>query len=180
MFADYQPRASGESTKSIPANMSIHHTSDPDRCAIASLIAQRENLSDDQALDHASSTLSKPPETNLILVAQIQTDVIAFTKAAYTSFDPPEPHVPRGWYLTGIIVDPQHRRRGIGAALTESRLQWISERAREVFYFANSLNRVSIELHQHFGFQEICRDFKYPGATFSGGGGGVLFRLSLD
>jgi ribosomal protein S18 acetylase RimI-like enzyme len=178
MFADYQPRAIGDS-KEAPDDLIIRHATHEDCSAIAALTAQREGLTDDQALRRATSALLKPADTNLILVAQTQSQVIGFAKAAYIQFDPPVPQVPHGWYLTGVIVDPHHRRRGIGTTLTNSRLQWIARHASEVFYFANSLNRVSIELHQHFDFEEVSRNFRYPGTTFSGGGTGVLFRLKL-
>jgi ribosomal protein S18 acetylase RimI-like enzyme len=180
MFADYQPRAIGDDKDAPPADLIIRHATHVDCSTIAALTAQREGLSQDQALQRATSALSKPTDTHLFLVAQSQSHVIGFAKAAYIQFDPPVPQVPHGWYLTGIIVDPHHRRRAIGSALTNSRLQWIARHASEVFYFANSLNRVSIELHQRLGFKEVLRDFKYPGTVFSGGGTGVLFRLKLE
>jgi GNAT superfamily N-acetyltransferase len=81
--------------------------------------------------------------------------------------------------LTGVIVDPALRRRGIGAEITRRRLVWIAERATEAYYFANSNNRPSIDLHALFGFKESARDFKFPGTSFSGGGSGILFRVEL-
>jgi ribosomal protein S18 acetylase RimI-like enzyme len=87
--------------------------------------------------------------------------------------------VPGGWYLLGVIVTPEMRRRGIATALTRYRLEWIGRRANEAFYFANSLNGASIDLHAKLGFIEIQRPFAFPDASFSGGGVGVLFRASL-
>jgi hypothetical protein len=55
---------------------------------------------------------------------------------------------------------------------------WISERASEAFYFANALNRPSIDLHARLGFVELTRDFSIPGASFVGGCG-ILFRAEL-
>jgi len=81
---------------------------------------------------------------------------------------------PVGWYLTGMIVESGHRRRGIGAALTEARLAWIRTQANEVFYFANAHNLTSIALHAQFGFEERTRDFRIPGVEFEGGRG-ILF-----
>ena len=52
------------------------------------------------------------------------------------------------------------------------------QRADEAFYFANSTNRASIDLHEQFGFREMMRDFRYPHCTFRNGIG-ILFRLEL-
>jgi ribosomal protein S18 acetylase RimI-like enzyme len=88
------------------------------------------------------------------------------------------PGLPEGWYLGGLVVAPAHRRRGIGARLTRERLEWIGERAREAYYFANERNRASIDLHAAFGFREIARDIRVPGVTFTDGRG-LLFVADL-
>jgi ribosomal protein S18 acetylase RimI-like enzyme len=97
-------------------------------------------------------------------------------------FDPPADapanHAPAGWYLQGLIVRPESRRLGLGAELTRGRLEWLAGRTQQAYYFANSLNRASIELHAGFGFEELSRDFWYPDVTFTGGQG-VLFRATL-
>ena len=75
--------------------------------------------------------------------------------------------MPRGWYLTGVIVGPAFRRRGIGAELTRRRLAWVAERANEAFYFASAMYLSSIDLHTRFGFRQVNPDFAFPGAMFS-------------
>jgi ribosomal protein S18 acetylase RimI-like enzyme len=96
----------------------------------------------------------------------------------------PEPEAPvdtapRGYYLSGVFVSPSERRTGIGAALTQARLDWISERAADAWFFANARNAASIALHERFGFEEVTRRFSYPGLRFDGGEG-ILFRLRFD
>jgi ribosomal protein S18 acetylase RimI-like enzyme len=91
----------------------------------------------------------------------------------------PADTAPRGYYLTGVFVVPDQRRTGIGAALTQARIDWISELAADAWFFANALNTASIELHRRFGFEEITRRFFFPGLTFDGGEG-ILFQLRLD
>jgi hypothetical protein len=59
-----------------------------------------------------------------------------------------------------------------------ARLRWISERADAAWFFANIRNTGSIELHHRFGFEEITRDFSFPGLAFQGGEG-ILFRARL-
>lgn len=86
---------------------------------------------------------------------------------------------PAGWYLIGLVVDPEQRRRGIGTALTTARMRSVGDRADHVWYFTNARNRVSLELHAGLGFREMTRDFWVPGVTFDGGVG-VLGRAILS
>jgi GNAT superfamily N-acetyltransferase len=115
-----------------------------------------------------------------LLVATAGGETCGFATAAW--FEPPEgappDGAPAGWYLFGIIVREGWRRRGIGARLTEARLAWIAERADEAYYFANALNRASLDLHERLGFRELTRSFSFPGASFQGGTG-VLSRIDL-
>ena len=85
---------------------------------------------------------------------------------------------PRGYYLVGVSSPRPARRRGVGRALTEARLAWIGDRAREAWYFANVRNTASLELHRRLGFVEVTRSFWYPEVTFEGGEG-VLCRVRL-
>jgi ribosomal protein S18 acetylase RimI-like enzyme len=91
----------------------------------------------------------------------------------------PPDTAPRGYYLTGVFVVPDQRRSGIGAALTQARIDWISRRATEAWFFANARNTASIELHRRLGFEEVSRRFSFPGLTFDHGEG-ILFRLQID
>jgi ribosomal protein S18 acetylase RimI-like enzyme len=92
--------------------------------------------------------------------------------------DGPADSAPPGYYLTGMFVRPDHRRMGVGTALTQARLAWISLHEDKAWYFANAGNLGSIELHRRLGFREVTRDFSFPGVTFDGGVG-VLFRAVL-
>lgn len=89
----------------------------------------------------------------------------------------PADSAPAGYYLVGLVVDADLRRRGLGSALTRRRLAWIKERAGEAWYFANAGNAVSIALHARFGFSEVTRAFSFPDVTFDGDG--ILFRAEL-
>jgi ribosomal protein S18 acetylase RimI-like enzyme len=120
-------------------------------------------------------------EDRLLLVAEITPAIVGLARARYfrPGADAPVNTAPAGWYLAGLIVSAAHRRRGIGALLTQRRLLWIAARADEAFYFANARNRVSRHLHGRFGFTELSRDFVYPGVTFTGGAG-ILYRAVLS
>jgi RimJ/RimL family protein N-acetyltransferase len=120
---------------------------------------------------------SDTEQGNLTAVAEGDGRVVGFARARKVDNVTDENYsVPEGWYLLGVIVAPEMRRRGIATELTRFRLDWISQRAGEAFFFANSLNLASIDLHQKLGFVEVQRPFAFPGASFSGGGVGVLFR----
>jgi len=115
-----------------------------------------------------------------LAVAESRGSIIGYGRARLFE---PERHVrvdtaPRGYYLTGVFVDPPQRRSGIGDALTRTRLEWIGKRAADAWCFVNARNTASIELHRQFGFEEVTRDFSFPGLTFDAGTG-ILFRLSL-
>ena len=115
-----------------------------------------------------------------VLAAQHGPRLVGIAKI--TRFTPPPdspPNMaPAGWYLSGVIVAEDYRRRGIGRRLTQARLNWIAERDRAAYYFSNARNRASIDLHRAFGFVELSRDFTFPGASFEGGAGS-LFKAEL-
>jgi ribosomal protein S18 acetylase RimI-like enzyme len=126
-------------------------------------------------LAHAEAT-----GRSLLLVAQIEGEIVAFGKCRYLvppRRDPPDP-APEGWYLAGLIVDARFRRRGIGRALTQARLRWVSERADRTYYVANARNAASIALHAALGFAEVARGPAFATFTFEGGVG-VLCRAVL-
>lgn len=113
-------------------------------------------------------------------MAEIGQRIIGYGRARLHEPEPEAPAdtAPRGYYLTGVFVRPDQRRGGTGAALTQARLDWISGRADDAWFFANARNTTSIELHRRFGFEEVTRRFSFPGLTFDGGEG-ILFRSRL-
>ena len=115
-----------------------------------------------------------------LAVAESRGAIIGYGRARLFEPEPQAPSdtAPRGYYLTGVYVDPSRRRGGIGDALTRTRLEWIGEHAADAWFFANARNTASIELHRRFGFEEVTRDFSFPGLTFDAGTG-ILFRLPL-
>lgn len=92
--------------------------------------------------------------------------------------DAPQDSAPTGWYLAGIMVHPDWRGRGIARKRTRLRLDWIAERSTGAWSFTNERNAVSRRLHASLGFEEVTRDFSFPGVAF-GGGVGVLGHLTF-
>jgi ribosomal protein S18 acetylase RimI-like enzyme len=129
---------------------------------------------------HASLLEDIESPDRLLVVAEHVDEVIGYGRvlAFAPDRDAPPDIAPPGYYLMGLVVRHDHRRRGVGGALTRARLGWISERASEAWYFANARNVASIALHQPFGFDEVTRTFVYPRVDFDHGEG-ILFRVRL-
>jgi ribosomal protein S18 acetylase RimI-like enzyme len=181
MFARYEPRGEGKQREGLPAGIVIAEGAAEDAEGVARILAEREGIGLGEAHARAQKWEQEAAEKRLLLVARLNGAVTGYGRVKWVE-RPAEAgyeQVPAGWYLMGVIVGREFRRRGIGEELTRRRLAWIGERAREAFYFANSRNRASIDLHRRLGFEEVVRGFRFPGAHLSGGGEGVLFRASL-
>lgn len=142
------------------------------RCVGGAAEEHRQGFEREMASDRAG---------NLVLVAEAEGSIIGFARARH--FEPAAPSsmngAPPGWYLLGVEVLPEHRRKGVGAELTRARLEWIAERADGAYYFTEQENRGSIALHERLGFQEVGRGVEYPGAL-GAAGSRVLFRVELS
>jgi ribosomal protein S18 acetylase RimI-like enzyme len=185
-FAEYIPRPEGAGQHGDVEHLIIRTALETDLPEIAEIAAERQgDCVDrwrpvfDRLYAHARAT---PPEHRkaLLLAAALPGRVVGYAKAGWFTppADAPANAAPEGWYLTGVVVRPEFRRRGIGARLTRARLEWIAPRRARAYYFTNERNRVSIELHESLGFVELTRDFWYPETTFEGGVG-VLFYCDL-
>jgi ribosomal protein S18 acetylase RimI-like enzyme len=181
-FADYTPGARKPDPSTPSDHLAIRPAAPPDLPKIAAIAALREKEPVHEWRSvieriHAQALRGRA----LLLVAENAGEVAGFGKVGY--FAPPlaspENVSPTGWYLTGVVVSPAHRRRGLGLMLTMARLDWIAERSHEAFYFANAHNRASIDLHHAVGFEELTRDFYHPNVRFEGGSG-ILFRCKLS
>ena len=103
----------------------------------------------------------------LLVVAECADEVIGYGRVLRFVPEPDAPgnSAPAGYYLMGMVVHPDHRRKGAGAALTQARIDWISRRADAAWYFANARNAASIALHESFGFEEVTRSSSTPDWT---------------
>lgn len=144
--------------------------------AVAAIYASREGLSVLSARDIVSTW--REDATRVVQVAERAGQVCGHGKAEWIDPAARGGVGPTGWYLTGLMVQPDARRRGVGRKLTQTRIDVLSSRTSEVWYFANALNRASIALHKEFGFTRVAENIAIPGVTFEGGEG-LLFRLAL-
>jgi len=108
----------------------------------------------------------------LVVVAEVDGAVVGWAKTHL--FARPDGPAPAGHYLGGVTVHPAWRRRGLGAALTEARLDWLGERTDRVHYVVNAANSASIALHRRWGFQEVARAPSFHRVPFAGGLGLLL------
>jgi ribosomal protein S18 acetylase RimI-like enzyme len=106
-------------------------------------------------------------------------EIVGYGRIRFFEGDPDQARVaPAGHYLSGVMVQPAYRRRGVARALTIARLDHLAEWADESWYYTNVTNAASRALHGSLGFEEVTTDFEYPGMTFEGGIG-ILCRIDL-
>lgn len=178
---DRQARGAASPGPAKPADVRIRTAVPDDIAQLAGIEAEREGRPAVSLVSKIGTAIQHAAAgRGLILVAEHDGRLTAFAKASVFSpaADAPANTAPPGWYLSGVIVVPEYRRRGIGRRLTQARLGWIGERASRAFYFTNARNQVSIDLHRDLGFVEVTRDFTFPGVTFEGGSG-ILFMTAL-
>ncbi len=92
-------------------------------------------------------------------VASVKGEVVGYAVCRYHAWAERngDSGIPEGWYLAGLSVLPSHRRRGVGRALTEHRMTWLSERTDMVYYTVAEVNGPSIDLHEALGLVEVAR-----------------------
>ena len=182
LFAEYAPHDRRPPLGSSDG-LEIRVAEPGDLPHLARLTALRQGGSVETHLAQQEKALREMREkgSSLVLVAGLHERKAGYAKTGW--FEPPPgapPNAaPAGWYLGGVIVDPEFRRRGIGSLLTRSRLDWIAERSSRAYYIASALNQASIDLHDRMGFVEVTRDFHFPGTRFTGGVG-ILFEILLQ
>lgn len=150
---------------------------------MATLSSDRQGTPLEKSLRARKKELSDPEygTKRLLFVAEEDETVIGFGRVCYVpEFEEVDPPLrpPVGWYLLGVVVAPEHRRRGVASALTRTRLAWLAERASEAFYFTRNTNATSIALHEAFGFEELTTEFLFP-RTGLEPANGTMFRLAL-
>lgn len=169
LFAKYDPQTRSTTP---PADLILRQASLEDVPQVAAILAARHGDPAENAIASVRERVSNPD--HYCGVAQTAGQVVGFAEARWL-----EPlRGPSGWYLSGIVIEPAWRRRGLARVLTENRLNWIRARATTAYYFANARNKVSVALHRHFGFVELTRDFEVAGVSFEGGEG-VLFSVEV-
>ncbi len=152
----------------------VSHAQDADLPDMANLIVDREGGEHQETIKGLHRYLSG--ELAHLFVAKVGDEVVGFGKSRKFSGKDVQYE---GWYLSGVMVKPEYRGLGIGNALTEKRIMALKAITRKIYYFVNSNNRVSIELHDKFGFRLLVEPFEFPDVVFKSGHG-CLYCLSTD
>lgn len=170
LFAPFTPDASG----SPLAGLVVRPGTSDDLPAIADLAAQREcGLADWLAVHRRRFA----DERQRLFVAEHDGAVVGYAWVSWlTPVADGGRRAPDGWYLSGIVVLPALRRRGIGRRLTQARIAWALERTDHVYYVVSASHRASRTLHAELGFSEIATDFLVPSVVFSNSDG-ILCRV---
>ena len=92
-----------------------------------------------------------------MFVAKVNGQVVGYGRVIELAAGEAGPGTPAGCYLSGVLVDPAWRGRGISTALTRARLRWAFAHTGTVFYVAGADNAASFRLHEALGFQEVKR-----------------------
>ncbi|HUZ42534.1 MAG TPA: GNAT family N-acetyltransferase [Acidimicrobiales bacterium] len=108
-------------------------------------------------------------------VAQAQDDIVGFGHSVlHTRPDGADPQAsPTGYFLSGLLVAPNHRRDGIGTLLTIARLNALRDLTNVVYFLAEPENTATIELHMRLGFVGV-RNVNRDGVSH------ILFRLDTN
>ena len=177
VFAAYEPEPAGRPASGEPVAVREGVAADVPGC----LDLAEHVLRLDRAAWELSLTASVTEPERMLHVAEDAGQIVGYARSTYWTppADAPPNTAPSGWYLLGLVVTPEYRRRGVGRALTVARLEALAERADEVWYFANARNKSSLDLHAELGFTEVTRDFWFPGLTFDGGVG-ILARFTHE
>jgi L-amino acid N-acyltransferase YncA len=138
-----------------------------DAAAIAALWVARRPQDPAQARVRAGEFIAEALEKGeFVAVAEEEGVLVAYARVARfeRAADAARGTVPTGWYLLGISVREDRKRRGLGRALTARRLRWLREQGvATAYYFADFDNEASIRMHAEFGFAPVREDVEFPG-----------------
>ncbi|HUV57410.1 MAG TPA: GNAT family N-acetyltransferase [Acidimicrobiales bacterium] len=93
----------------------------------------------------------------LFLVATIDDLVVAYGHTTFhtrTSEDELDAG-PGGYFLSGLLVSPGHRRQGLGTLLTSARIDELRQVTDVIYYRAEPDNQATIDMHSQLGFKEV-------------------------
>lgn len=98
------------------------------------------------------------------VVAVVAGSIVGFGHTKRVEARPADDAPPAGWFLSGVTVAPDVRRRGIGTALTRVRLDRLRGLTDVVYYAAEPDNEATVALHAPFGFVFTGQRVAVPGA----------------
>jgi ribosomal protein S18 acetylase RimI-like enzyme len=144
-FEDFNPQKS--ESRPLPEDFHVRLVQTSDAEVIARLRAEREEREYESLIDEVNTLLKEFREikTTQVFVAVGDGAVIGFAIMRYftPADDAPSNSAPEGWYLLGINVKREYRRRGIGTELIIARLKFIPNEYKKAYFFTNTKNFTS-------------------------------------
>ena len=112
LFEEYSQKNNHPPHNDILKKLHIRRAKVDDAERIAELTAQREGLPLSDILPKIKDEISnlKNSHRAILLIAEIDRQVVGFARAIYfqPGNDAPANSCPKGWYLTGVIIDPEY------------------------------------------------------------------------
>ncbi|MFJ2863538.1 GNAT family N-acetyltransferase [Kitasatospora sp. NPDC087314] len=167
-FAAYSPNPA---ERHAPVTAVVAEATGEDVPTLAMMQARARGGSAGEWADRIHRALHR--ERSLVITAKVSGAAVGYANAAFL----PEHAVdgaPAGYYLTGVTVDPDWRRRGMATLLTQRRMEWVWERGSAVWCFISARNRASLDLHRKRGFNQVTFGVSFQGIEFTGGEGWLL------
>lgn len=127
--------------------------SDVNACAI--LISNYESGVLEDWRSRFEQDLANP--RRLFLVATIDDVVVAFGHTTFhtRTLENETNAGPSGFFLSGLLVSPGHRRRGLGTLLTIARIDELRQVTDTIYYRTEPDNQATIDMHAQLGFREV-------------------------
>lgn len=177
-YVDYEPTPKDRPSK---AALAVRLADGPTDLAVCARLSAQYNEEDPRtALVNAQNHLAQPRNA-LYVATDPQGTVVGYARVTWVgpSVKVGSNVAPPGYYLGGMVVSEDYRRRGVGNRLTTERLKFVAERANDAWYLVNSNNPASIDLHVAHGFHETTRNFTFPGVVIDGPDG-ILCHKPLN
>jgi ribosomal protein S18 acetylase RimI-like enzyme len=130
----------------------IRPASDADLEAAVAIIAEDAGGSPDEWRGRFVEVLSDPDRHFLVAVVDGRVVGFGHTRHVGRIDGDGAARPPSGWYLSGLTVAPQHRRRRVGTRLTQERLDLLEPLTPTVYYAAERDNAATLALHRALGF----------------------------
>ncbi|WP_331744726.1 GNAT family N-acetyltransferase [Kitasatospora sp. NBC_01300] len=169
-FAAYSPNPA---ERHAPVTAVVAEAVEDDVPTLAVMQARARGGSAGEWADRIHRALRSERSRSLVITAKVSGEAVGYANVAFL----PEHAVdgaPAGYYLTGVTVDPDWRRRGIARLLTLRRMEWVWKSGSAVWCFISARNRASLDLHREVGFDRVAFGASFQGVEFAGGEGWLL------
>ena len=165
-FAEYDPRTAGHNDETVTVRPAVPG----DAAAIVAVDATREP----RPASHLARVAGQLARSDAVAVVA-EAGGVVIGSSSVTIWQG-HADAPIGWYVSGITVVPQWRRRHVAHRMLEAELATMDATGATTWSVVNATNRASLDLHAQHGFHEVARSATFAGLVFTGGCGIMLRR----